>query len=177
MERQSRHRRTQIEDGVFVALVVLVSIAFALVVEPFFGAILWGVIVAILFIPVNQGLLKLIPGHRNSAALLTLLLIIAIVIVPAIILSIALVQEATALYAQINVGKINIPHMFAQFQAALPDWASIGLRRLGISNFAAVQRLLTDGLTASFRTVAAQAFLIGQSAFSFLIALTVSTLR
>ena len=68
MERQSRHRRTQIEDGVFVALVVLVSIAFALVVEPFFGAILWGVIVAILFIPVNQGLLKLIPGHRNSAA-------------------------------------------------------------------------------------------------------------
>ncbi|KAK0366427.1 MAG: AI-2E family transporter [Pseudomonadota bacterium] len=173
MERQSRHRRTQIEDGVFVALVVLVSIAFALVVEPFFGAILWGVIVAILFIPVNQGLLKLIPGHRNSAALLTLLLIIAIVIVPAIILSIALVQEATALYAQINVGKINIPHMFAQFQAALPDWASIGLRRLGISNFAAVQRLLTDGLTASFRTVAAQAFLIGQSAFSFLIALTV----
>ena len=44
MERQSRHRRTQIEDGVFVALVVLVSIAFALVVEPFFGAILWGVI-------------------------------------------------------------------------------------------------------------------------------------
>ena len=73
---------------------VLVSIAFALVVEPFFGAILWGVIVAILFIPVNQGLLKLIPGHRNSAALLTLLLIIAIVIVPAIFLAFALVQEA-----------------------------------------------------------------------------------
>lgn len=169
----SKTPRARIEDGAFVALVLVVSIAFAMVVEPFFGAILWGVIVAILFMPVNLRLLALIPGHRNTAALLTLLLIIAIVIVPAIILSIALVQEATTLYGQVNVGKINIPHMFAQMQAGLPDWASIGLRRLGVTNFEAVQRLLTDGLTSSFRTLASQAFLIGQGAFSFIVALTV----
>ena len=86
MERQSRHRRTQIEDGVFVALVVLVSIAFALVVEPFFGAILWGVIVAILFILFDLEIAFLLPwavalrdvGGAGFAAVLIFLTVLVV---------------------------------------------------------------------------------------------------
>ena len=164
---------TRIEDGVFLGFVLLVSIAFALVIEPFFAAILWGVIAAILFAPVNQALIGMMPRHRNSAAALTLLLIIALVIVPAIILAMALVQEATLFYAKVQTGEINFARMFAQFQASLPRWAAALLDRLGITNFAAVREMLSAGVASSFRTVATQALQIGQSAFSFLMALGV----
>src|SRR3546814_21107219 len=63
--------------------------------------------------------------------------------------------------------------MFAQFQASLPRWAAAFLERLGISNFAAVREMLSEGITSSFRTVATQALQIGQSDFSFLMALGV----
>lgn len=169
--RQSSSLR--IEDGAFLGFVLFVSIAFALVIEPFFAAILWGVIAAILFAPVNQLLLREMPGRRNSAAGLTLLLIIALVIIPAIILSIALVQEATIFYAKVQSGEINFAHMFAQFQASLPNWAAAFLRRLGVTNFAAVRNMLSEGIASSFRIVATQALQIGQSAFSFLMALGV----
>src|SRR3546814_14952582 len=97
----------RIEDGVFLGFVLIVSVAFALVIEPFFAAILWGVIAAILFSPVNQGLVGMMPRPRNSAAALTLLLIVALVIVPAIILALAMVQAATLFYAQ-EIGSARV---------------------------------------------------------------------
>lgn len=166
-------RQHRIEDGFFLGLVILVSIAFALVLEPFFAAVLWGVIVAILFWPVNRWLLAKMPGHRNSAALITLVAIIAIVIVPAIFLSFALVQEAAHFYGQIQSGQINFERMFGQMQSALPDWAHSILRRFGLSNFDAARITVTRGLTSSVRSIAGQALLIGQSAFSFIVALGV----
>lgn len=168
-----KSQSTRIEDAVFLGLVVAVSIALALVIEPFFAAILWGIIAAILFEPFNRRLLEIMPKRRNSAAALTLLLIVTVVIVPAIILGIALVQEATLLYGRFQSGEINVPRIFAQFQASLPDWASSFLARLGITNFAAVREMLSDGVASSFRTLAGQAFMIGQGAFSFLVALSV----
>jgi predicted PurR-regulated permease PerM len=161
-------QNVRIEDGVFLGFVLLVSVGFALVIEPFFAAILWGVIAAILFGPVNQNLLRQMPGRRNSAAGLTLLLIVAVVILPAIILAVALVQEATLFY-----GKVQ-SHTFYQFQARLPDWASAMLARVGITNFATVREALSQGIANSFRSVAAQVFQIGQSAFSFFVALSVT---
>ena len=47
------HLSIKLEDGFFLGFVLLVSVAFALVIEPFFAAILWGVIVAIVFAPVR----------------------------------------------------------------------------------------------------------------------------
>jgi len=172
MTDQSQNVR--IEDGVFLGFVLLVSVAFAMVIEPFFAAILWGVIAAILFGPVNQNLLRQMPGRRNSAAGLTLLLIIAVVILPAIVLGVALVQEATLFYGKVQSGQINIPAMFNQFQASLPDWASAMLARVGITNFATVREALSQGIANSFRSVAGQVLQIGQSAFSFFVALSVT---
>ncbi|EZP73441.1 Membrane protein [Sphingomonas paucimobilis] len=167
-------QNVRIEDGVFLGFVLIVSIAFALVIEPFFAAILWGVIAAILFTPLNHNLLYRMPGRPNTAAGLTLLIIVAVVILPAIVLTIALVQEATLFYGRIQSGEINIARVFAQFQARLPDWASAFLARLGVTNFAAVREMLSEGIASSFRTVATQLFQVGQSAFSFFVALSVT---
>ncbi len=162
-----------LQDGFFLTLLLLVSIAFALVIEPFFAAILWAVVAAILFFPVNQRLLDRMPGRRNRTALLTLMLIIALVIIPAIFLALSLIQEAASFYARIQSGEIDFALMFTQFQASLPEWAAAILRRLGLTNFDAVREMLSAGVASSFRTVATQAFLVGQGAFSFFVALGV----
>ncbi len=166
-------RSHRIEDGFFLAIVILVTIAFALILEPFFAAVLWGVIAAILFWPVNQKLLKTMPQRKNSASVITLLLIIAIVIIPTILLCIALVQEATLIYGQIQSGKIDFARMFSQFYSSMPDFAKSAMRRMGLTNFDALRQTVSNGISNSFRTIAGQAFQVGQSAFSFIIALGV----
>lgn len=162
------------EDGFFLVLVLVVSVAFALILEPFFVAVLWGLIAAILFNPLNRRVLAAIPGHRNSAAALTLLLIVAVIIVPAILLTLALVNEASVFYGKVQSGQINFADLFAQVQARLPDWGVHYLERFGLTDFAALQARLDAGLAASFRTIATRAVIIGQGAFSLLVALSVT---
>ena len=58
-------------------------------------------------------------------------------------------------------------------QNGLPEWAHGMLRRIGFSNFDAARVTVTNGITSSFRTLAGQALLIGQGAFSFIVALGV----
>ena len=167
------HLSIKLEDGFFLGFVLLVSVAFALVIEPFFAAILWGVIVAIVFAPVHHRIRAQMPGRTNAAALLTLLLILLVVIVPAFVLGAALLQEATYFYGKVQSGEINFVRLFYDVIAALPDWLRPYVQRLGITNFYAAQEMVTRGLTSSFRTLAGQAFQIGQSAFSFFVALGV----
>jgi len=162
-----------LEDRVFLALVVLISLALAWIVEPFFGAILWGLVAAILFAPLNQRLTRRFSGRRNLAALATLLVVVAMVILPAIMLGIFLLQEASAIYVKIRTGQIDFALYFQQVQQILPGWARSMLRRLGLTNIGAVRDLIAAGVTSSFRSLAAQAFMIGQSAFGFLVALGV----
>ncbi|MES2175838.1 MAG: AI-2E family transporter [Pseudomonadota bacterium] len=167
------HVSPKIEDGFFLGVVLIVSIAFAMVIEPFFAAVLWGVIAAILFAPLNRQILSAMPKHRNGAALITLFLILGVVIVPAFVLGAALLQEGAYFYAKVQSGEINFARLFGQVVAALPDWATPYLRRLGLTNFYAAQDMVTKGITSSFRTLATQAVQIGQSAFSFFVALGV----
>lgn len=162
--------KAPMQDGFFLTLLLAISVAFGLIIEPFFAAILWAVVAAILFAPMNQRVLARMPGRQNSAALLTLLLIIALVIIPAIVITASLIQEATVIYGRIQSGDINFALMFERFVASLPQWAAAFLRRLGLSSFAAIRETLSAGIATSFRTVASQAFVVGQGAFSVLVA-------
>ncbi|WP_184148850.1 AI-2E family transporter [Sphingobium lignivorans] len=172
MEPQARPGM-RVEDGFFLGLVLLVTVAFALLIEPFFVAILWGVIAAILFTPVYHRLLAAFPRRPNTSAAITLVLIVAMVIVPAILLSMALIQEATLFYGRIQSGEIDFAMLFSRLRDNLPDWAVGVLERLGFADFEAARARLNAGIADILRVLAAQAVVIGQGAFSFLIALSV----
>ena len=86
-----------LERATFLILLTFVSAAFFLVLWQFYGAIVWAIAVTVVFRPVERRIVIGLGGHRNIAALLTLLLIVAIVIVPAILITITLIHEATHL--------------------------------------------------------------------------------
>ena len=48
----------RIENQTFLLLLVVVTLAFAWVLYPFYGAVLWAVVVAVLFAPVHRRLLR-----------------------------------------------------------------------------------------------------------------------
>lgn len=74
--------RTVLQQGVFMVLLVLASLAFGWVVWPFFGAILWGTILAIVLAPLQRGALRLTRQRRTLASLTTVAVCLVIVIAP-----------------------------------------------------------------------------------------------
>ncbi|SIN69739.1 Predicted PurR-regulated permease PerM [Parasphingorhabdus marina DSM 22363] len=164
---------SRVETGFLILLVALVTAAFAWLIEPFFGAIIWAVVITVLFLPVFDWLVRILKGRTSSAALLTLLLIISLVIVPAIILGFVLLREASDIYVRIQSGEIDFRDVFAAFEGTLPLWVQDRMESYGIGNFAAVREKIEAFIASSFESVIGQLINIGQSAFSFFLALGV----
>ena len=108
----------------FLILLVVLTIAFAWIVWPFYGGVFWGAVLALLFQPLYRWFLARTSGRRNLAALATLAVILVIVILPVALVAVSLVQEVTGMYHRIKTGEVNVGTYFAQFVAALPSWAT-----------------------------------------------------
>jgi predicted PurR-regulated permease PerM len=117
----------RIDDQVFRLLLLAVTLAFAWVLQPFYGAILWAIIVAVIFAPVNRALLRAMPGRPNLAAVVTVLLTIAIVIVPLAIVATSLVQEATNLTNLSGLRETLSSGLMKGGQILAPQALSIGV--------------------------------------------------
>ena len=156
-----------------VALVAVATLAFLWLVAPYSGAILWAVIAAVLFAPLNTRLLGAMPRRRNGAALVTLLVIIMVVVVPAMLLAAALLREATAVYVRISTGEIDPGRLFVEAQGQLPGWARSWLVDVGLGDVSGVRTKLGQGVASSFQTVAGQVLSIGQGTVGFFLALGV----
>ena len=114
-----RHSPT-LQKRTLTWLLVGVSIAFGFVLAPFYGAVLWGAIIAILFMPLHRELVRRFNGRDTWAALATLAIVLVIVILPFIMLTGSLVQEGARVVKQIQTGEINFARYFEQIVAALP---------------------------------------------------------
>ena len=158
-----------------LALLFAVTLAFAWILWPFAGTLLWGVIIALLFAPVNRRLLVRWPGHRNLAALFTLLLVLVIVILPFLAVTASLARESTIVYARLQSGALNPEQFFQRVFAALPGWVTTQLDRLGLVDFAALQRSLAAALGQAGKFVASQAVSIGQNTLEFIASLFITT--
>ena len=162
-----------LEDRAFLWLIVGASILFALIVVPLYGAVLWAVVIAILFQPLHRKMVRSLPAKPNLAALLTLLAILVIVIIPLIVLITSLVAEATAVYDRLQSGDLNFGQYVQSIFNSMPGWASDLLDRAGLSNLRAVRDKLTAGISEGAKLVATQALSVGQNAFNFVLNLFV----
>src|SRR5690606_6179410 len=66
----------------FIILLLIVTLAFGRLLLPYYGAVFWGTILAISFMPLHRRLLTRLPGRPNLSALLTVLLVLLLVILP-----------------------------------------------------------------------------------------------
>jgi predicted PurR-regulated permease PerM len=162
-----------LEQRVFLGFVAAVSVAMAWITAPFYGAILWGIVTAIVFWPLNNRLHAALPNSPNLSAFATLLAVIAIVIVPTILIGSLLIEQALSTYARIEAQKIDFSRVISEFQAALPPSVESFLDRNGFGNMQAIQTKLATVATSGARIAATQALSFGQGAFSFFISLSI----
>lgn len=161
--------RPVLRDRAFLLLIVLITVAFAWILWPLYGAILWATILAIVFAPVNRRLIRRFGGRRTLAALATLVLVIVIVILPLTIVGALLVDQAADLYALVKSGEVNLGQHFQRVVKTLPGWAVRLLERFGLTELTGVQERLSDGLMRGSQAVAAQALSVGQRTFDVVV--------
>jgi predicted PurR-regulated permease PerM len=152
---------------------VAVSLAFAWILTSFAGAILWGVVLAILFAPVYRWALRKMPERRTSAALLMIALIILIVILPLTLIAASLTQQGAVVVGKMQSGELNFGKLLQQVLDALPAWAKGLLDRFGVASLGDMQDKITAGVVKGGQTIAGQALDIGQSTFAFMVSLAI----
>jgi predicted PurR-regulated permease PerM len=157
-----------LEDNSFLLLIIAVSLAFVWILLPFYGAVLWGTVTAILFAPLHRWLLEAMGQRRNLAAFVTVMIIIAVVILPMTLIGASLTREALGFYEKVQSGELDLLRFFQQVHDVLPAWATSLLDRFGIASLGAVQEKVAAGLMAGSQYIATQALSIGQSTFDFI---------
>lgn len=162
---------SRFEDKGFLALLIATSLAFALILWPFYGAVLWAIVLAIIFAPLYRRLLNSLRQKRTLAALATVAIIVLIVLLPLALIVASLVKEASGVYTRISSGELNFGRYFGQLLDALPAWATHLLDRLGLTNLGSVQGRLSTGLATGSQFIVKQAVNVGQNTFDFLVSL------
>ncbi|MEJ2408223.1 MAG: AI-2E family transporter [Novosphingobium sp.] len=168
-----RRRAFEFEDGGLITLVVLITIAFVYLLAPYFGAVLWGVIAAIMFQPMTARLARLLGNRANLATSIVLLGLVAVFVVPTILLGISLVNEATNLYDQISSGQINIGKMMHDLHAALPNSVQRFIAQYGLTDFGKLRTEFGSSISSSLQSIAGRLLTMGQGALSFIAGLGV----
>ena len=160
--------QTELQQKTFLLLLTAVSIAFAWIVWPFFGAVFWGIVLAILFAPFYQRLLRATRQRRTLAAVATLLISLIGVGIPLAYIAASLVGDVLQLYASINARRVDLGAYFHDIVHGLPPEAMDMLDRLGLGDLSTVQAKLSNSTLEIGRVVAGHALNIGQNTFQFL---------
>lgn len=160
-------RAPSIELKTFLWLLIAVSAAFAAILLPFSGAVMWAVFITIIFMPVHQRMLRWL-RKPNHAAMATLLAIVLIFILPLALVAASLAQEIAQLTERIRSGEVNPAAAFQQVVHTLPAIVQQQLQRFGLLDMAQLQARIAALLAASGQYLTGQLFSAGQHTLKFI---------
>ncbi len=154
-------------------LLALATLALAAILVPFYGTLLWAVIVALLFTPLYRLLLPRLGRRRSAAAGVTVLAVLLIGVLPFVFISAALLGEAAYVAARFQQPGNDPTTYLRTIYEALPDWIAALLARLDIADFGALQRRIGELLNQGSQFFATHALRIGQNTFEFFVSVLV----
>ena len=147
----------------FMGFLTLVTLAFLAILLPFYSALMWAVILAMLFAPVQRALMRRMPRRANTATLVTLSAVILMVIIPVIGLTMSLVNQGAQIYGRIRSGELNFGAYLGKIIEAMPGWLHRMLDAQGLLDLPSIQQRLAESSSAIGQFLASQAVNIGQN--------------
>lgn len=159
----------ELQSKTLLLLLVLVSVAFGWILMPFFGAIFWGTVLAIMFSPFHRWIQRKMGQRPVLAALATLGICLVLVILPLILIAINLAQEGTTLYQKMSSGEIDIRANLQSVFNALPAWLHNLMGRFGLDSIGTLQERLSDAAVQGSKLIATNVLNIGLNAFDFVV--------
>ncbi|WP_293650462.1 hypothetical protein [Thiolapillus sp.] len=110
MNDKPEEKTDPIDSAIQIGLMALLTGWSIYIASPFIGPIIWGIIIAIGSYPLYSWLHKKICLGKNLTATLLTLLMLAVLIIPSVMLSGALVEEARELSGYLQEGnELSIP--------------------------------------------------------------------
>ncbi|MDP2409344.1 MAG: AI-2E family transporter [Pseudolabrys sp.] len=159
----------QRESGVLAFMLVAISVAFGWIMWPFAGAILWGVLLSIIFAPLYRLLLTWMPRWPNAASAATVLLIALLVVLPMTLVAAVLVQEVSGLVGRLQSGELDVRQPLADVRTSLPEWAANLLTQFETTGIAALRDKFSTAFMEGGKLVARQILSFGQVTVEFLL--------
>lgn len=159
----------EFEQKNFFWLLIIITVAFVWLLWPFFGALFWSAILAMVFLPLQNKFLKITHQKRNLSALLCWTTILLIVILPAIVIGISLIKEATELYLKIQSGELNISQRLRDMHQATPPWIINILNQVGITDTHEIIQFINTNLARGLQFLGTHILSIGQYTFNFIV--------
>jgi len=139
------------------------------VLSPYFSAILWAAILAVIFYPVKNTL-RIRMGDRNGlASLLSVLLICLIVFIPLMVIFSSLAFELNIVYTRLQQNDTQFSGVFASLFSHLPDWVRALMIEHDLDTATQIQQKLSEAALRGGQYLAGSAFLIGKGTFGFAI--------
>lgn len=128
----------------FITAIIGVGSLFLWVISPFFDTLIFASLVAVVFYPVQAWLMKKMKGRRTIPAILSTLFVMLILLVPLILLSIFVVQEAIDSFVILE-GEINTMNFNGISKLADLPWIGDSIanitNRFGLNDFFAEYEL------------------------------------
>jgi predicted PurR-regulated permease PerM len=155
----------QMHSRTLILLLVVVSLAFCWILLPFYGAVFWAVVLAVIFSPLQRQLALRLGGRGNLSAMITLSLCLVVAVLPVLLIGLMLVQEGADFYHRLESGELDIGAYVNQFRELLPRFLQRQLDRLGIGNFNGLRDRIVSGMLQGSQFLATKAFAIGQNTF------------
>ena len=165
----------RLQQFVFLSLLLLVTLAFCWVLSPYFGAVFWAMILAMLFNGPFQWFKRKFKGRATLAALVTMLICLIIVVLPLALVAVSLVSDISALTQRINSGEIDYRTYYQQVVQAIPPWVIQLADRFGLSmnNLDGLAEKVGSAALQAGQVVTAHALSIGQNTFQFMVSFVV----
>ena len=165
MKSTHDNESSPLEHWALPLLLLGVTIALGMILAPFFGTVMWGVIVALLFAPVHRRLLARMNHRRTAAALVTLLVVVVVLVLPCAFVMTALAREAAGFYQRVHSGQLDLAQFFRGVFDALPSWMGSLLDRFGLEDYESLQRRINAAISEGSQFIATQALNLGQNTF------------
>lgn len=160
---------TKVEQRVFLGLVVAISLAFICLLLPYYRPVLWGVILAILFEPLQLTLLRRTGGRPTLSAFITTVAAVLVAILPMIFVTGLLVQEGAALYGRLQDGHFDIVALLNRVKDSLPHFLQQRIDKYDLAQPEKIQQLLMDSARQGSQFLANKAYSFGQGTADFFI--------
>lgn len=165
---------SKLETGTFFLILVFFSIVLIYIMLPFAGSILWAVILAILFSPLQRKLTILFRGRAGMAAFISMVCCTLIVIIPVIFVINSLVQEGRSLSTRLASGSLDFGVYLKHITDSLPESTKGLLDRAGwTGDLEDIRLKLADFAGNITAFVSNQAFSLGQVTVQFVLGLCI----
>ena len=160
--------QTSLQHKAFLLLLALVTVAFFWVLLPFYGAVFWAVILAIVFQPLHRELERRLGPRPNLAALVSVLVCIVIAIIPMTIILSSLIAEGAQVVQRVQEGELDVPGIFADLRAALPAWVRTRLEQSDMMTLEVLRDRLSSLVAQIGQFLAGRALNVGQNTLRFI---------